>query len=241
MFGISEWEFFWALPHGSTVVVAPSQGHKDPSCIQELIMNKKITTAFFVPSMLAMLLDHLELTNQTIAIQTIRYMFTCGEALGPKLCNRFVKMSLSRLVNLYGPTEADMTWWEYPRHKTTVGKVPIGIPTTNVKVYILDDQLKPVPIGVPGELCFGGVAVARGYINRPEMTAKCFVKNPFSTGRMYRTGDLVQWMPDGNIEFLGRKDFQIKLRGYRIELAEIESVLVNKCDGGKSSDCNFTR
>merc|ERR1712020_565793 len=106
---------------------------------------------------------------------------------------------------------------------------------TNVKVYILDEHLKPVPIGVPGELCFGGAAIARGYMNRPEMNAKCFVKNPYCSGRMYRTGDLVQWMSDGNIEFLGRIDFQIELRGYRIELAEIESVLMNKCDRVKAA------
>ena len=185
--------------------------------------------------MLAMLLDHLELSKQIPSLHTMKYMFTCGETLGPKLCKRFVQMSQSRLVNLYGPTEADMTWWEYPRNETDVTKVPIGKAMTNVKVFILDEHLKPVPIGVPGELCFGGVAIARGYINRPEMNAKCFVTNPFIPGRMYRTGDLVQWMSDGNIEFLGRIDFQIKLRGYRIELAEIESVLLNKCDGVKAA------
>jgi fengycin family lipopeptide synthetase D len=118
--------------------------------MQELIMDKKITTAFFVPSMLAMLLDHLELTNEIVSLGTIKYMFTCGEALGPKLCKRFVHMSSSTLVNLYGPTEADITWWEYPRYDNNVTKIPIGKPTTNVKVYVLDDQLKPVPIGVPG-------------------------------------------------------------------------------------------
>ena len=177
VFGISEFEFFWALPHGSTVVVAPSQGHKDPSCMQELMMDKKITAAVFVPSMLAMLLDHLELTNQTCALRTMKYMFTCGEALHPKLCKRFVQMSTSRLVNLYGPTEADMTYWEYPQNDyNNVAKIPIGKPVTNVKVYILDENLKPVPIGVPGELCFGGAAIARGYMNRSEMSAKCFVK-----------------------------------------------------------------
>ena len=229
VFGISEWEFFWALPHGSTLVVAPSQGHKDPSCMEKLVLDHKITAAFFVPSMLAMLLDHLEISNRISSLQTMRYMFTCGEALGLKLCKRFIKISNSRLVNLYGPTEADMTWWEYPRNASNVTKVPIGKPITNVQVYILDDHLKCVPVGVPGELCFGGVAIARGYINSPEMTDKSFVTNPFSPGRMYRTGDLVQWMPNGNIEFLGRIDFQIKLRGYRIELAEIESVLQNKC------------
>ena len=185
--------------------------------------------------MLAMLLDHLEHTKQAISISTIRSMFTCGEALDLKLCKRFEKLSMSRLVNLYGPTEADMTWWEYPRNNNKLIKVPIGKPMTNVRVYILDDKLMPVPVGVPGELCFGGVATARGYINRPELTSKCFVKNPYYGGRMYRTGDLVQWMSDGNIEFLGRIDFQIKLRGYRIELAEIESVLMSKCDGVKAA------
>ena len=232
------WEVFLALSYGATLVITPPNGHKDPACLQKLITKYKVTIAFFVPSMLAMLLDHIEQLNQKncFTMDSLRYMLTIGEALSPTLCQRFISQSNSRLINSYGVTEADVTVWEYPRDNAgaMLRKIPIGKPTSNTKVYILDEQLKPVPVGVPGEMCFGGL-ISRGYMNRPELTEKRFVQNPYHPGRIYRTGDLVQWLPDGNIDYLGRIDFQVKLRGIRIEIEEIESTLLNKCYGVKGA------
>ena len=133
------------------------------------------------------------------------------------------------LVNLYGPTEAciDATYWRN-QGVTQVDDLPIGMPIANTQVYVLDPYLNPVPIGVTGELHIGGDGLARGYLNRPELTAERFIANPFSDepdARLYETGDLVRYLPDGNIEFLGRIDNQVKIRGYRIEPGEIEAVL----------------
>ncbi|MEM7385271.1 MAG: amino acid adenylation domain-containing protein, partial [Verrucomicrobiota bacterium] len=226
VFGISEWEFFWALAHGATLVLASAEGHKDPGYLGRTVKTQKVTVAFFVPSMLAMFLDHLESTGQE-AEPSFKVLFTCGESLTEDVCRRFFARFEARLINLYGPTEADMTWWECPRlvEESQLGKVPIGRPISNTRAYILDGEHRPVPHGVPGELHFGGPATARGYLNRPAETASRFIDDPFSEGCLYRTGDLAQWLPNGEIEFLGRMDSQIKLRGYRIELGEIEAVL----------------
>ena len=133
------------------------------------------------------------------------------------------------LYNLYGPTEAaiDVTYWACERGSNR-WTIPIGRPIANTQIYILDTHIQPVPIGVPGELHIGGDGLARGYLNRPELTAEKFVENPFSSesgSRLYKTGDQARYLPDGNIEFLGRLDNQIKIRGYRIEPGEIETAL----------------
>lgn len=226
-FGISEWEYFWALPHGATLVIASPEGHRDPAYLHSMLVQDRISVCFFVPSMLNMLLQYMavnELNDSTF----ISRLFTCGEALMPKTCSQFFTVfDNSRLINLYGPTEADMTYWECPRLEPgeLIEKIPIGKPMSNVKVYILDEHMQPVPVGVPGELHFGGANTARGYLNRPTLTATKFIQNPFAKGRLYKTGDVAQWLPDGNIEFLGRVDDQVKIRGFRIELGEIETVL----------------
>lgn len=226
-FGISEWEFFWALSFGATLVIADPGGSKDPHYLEELMRKERVTVGFFVPSMLAVLLDLLEVNGRALALP-LRWMFTCGEALSPDVCMRFFACFQARLMNLYGPTEADMTWWECPAlgEGERPVKVPIGKAIANSKVYLLDARREPVPIGVPGELYLGGQATARGYLNRPELTEARFLANPFDEGRLYRTGDLAQWLPDGNLEFLGRADSQIKLRGNRVELGEIEAILL---------------
>src|SRR5262249_32406169 len=138
--------------------------------------------------------------------------------------------SPKNLLHVYGPTETTTfaTWYPVTRVAEEAVTVPIGRPIANTQVYILDTSLQPVPVGVTGELHIGGAGLARGYLNRPELTAAKFIPHPFSTmpgARLYKTGDLARHLPDGNIEFLGRLDYQVKVRGFRIELAEIESVL----------------
>lgn len=225
-FGISEWEYFWALPHGATLVIASPQGHKDPEYLHQLIVTEQITVSFFVPSMLTLLLNYMNLKARNL-ITAMTYMFTCGEALLPDTCSKFFSGFDARLINLYGPSEADMTYWECPQLRAgqSIGKVPIGKPIANVKVYILDKHTQPVPIGISGELHFGGANTARGYLNLPHLTKEKYISNPFSAGRIFKTGDIAQWLPDGNIEFLGRADNQVNIRGFRIELSEIEITL----------------
>ncbi len=225
-FGISEWEYFWPLPFGAALVIASPDGHKDPEYLHSLMVRENVTHSFFVPSMLNMFLNYLNSKNLKSSTSITR-IFTCGEALTPKTCTEFFKVFDARLINLYGPTEADMTYWECPHLKPDekINVVPIGKPTSNVKVYILNKSMQPVPVGVPGELHFGGANTARCYLNRPTLTATKFIQNPYAEGRLYKTGDLAQWLPDGNIEFMGRIDQQVKIRGFRIELGEIETVL----------------
>jgi amino acid adenylation domain-containing protein len=226
-FGISEWELFWALPHGATIVVATPEGQKDPVYLHRLMLAERVSVGFFVPSMLALLLEHLQTEglNRTLPL---RVLFTCGEALTPETCGAFCVGVDARLVNLYGPTEADMTFWECPRLEPgdRVDTVPIGRPISNTTAYVLDDDLAPVPVGDTGQLYLGGATSARGYLRRPALTAAVFLPNPFVAGRIYKTGDLARWRPDGHLQFLGRADQQLKLRGFRIEPGDIESVLL---------------
>jgi amino acid adenylation domain-containing protein len=230
-FGISEWELFWALPHGASIVVAAPAGHRDAVYLHRLMLEHRVSIGFFVPSMLALLLEHLEAEGVNRSLP-LRLMFTCGEALTAETCSAFFRGFDARLVNLYGPTEADMTFWECPRlgPGDTVETVPIGRPISNATAYVLDDNLRPLAIGATGQLYLGGATSARGYLNRPDLTATAFLPNPFGAGRIYKTGDLARWRADGNLEFLGRADRQLKLRGYRIEPGDIESVLLRHPD-----------
>jgi acyl-CoA synthetase (AMP-forming)/AMP-acid ligase II/acyl carrier protein len=161
------------------------------------------------------------------ALAKLKYLLLGGEALSAALVNQ-IKIS-GRIINMYGPTETTVWSTSCPVDSQRDGAtIPIGRPIANTEIYILDDQLQPVPRGVPGEILIGGAGVARGYLNRPELTAQRFVPNPFSAlagARLYRTGDLARYLPDGRIEFLGRLDHQVKLRGFRIELGEIETAL----------------
>ncbi|WP_175725334.1 non-ribosomal peptide synthetase/type I polyketide synthase [Burkholderia ambifaria] len=225
-FDVSVWEFFWPLIAGARLVFARPGGQRETDYLVELIERERITTVHFVPSMLRAFLDHPDLDAHCTSL---RRVVCSGEALPFDLQQRCLARLDVRLFNLYGPTEAavDVTAWECRRddpHRI----VPIGRPIANTRLYIVDTQLQPVPIGVAGELLIGGTPVGRGYHGEPELSAEKFIADPFSAdphARLYRTGDLARYRPDGNIEFLGRIDHQIKLRGLRIEPGEVEAAL----------------
>jgi amino acid adenylation domain-containing protein len=224
-FDVSVWEFFWPLLFGARLVVAKLGGHKDSDYLVNLIVEQEITTLHFVPSMLQAFL----LNKNVESCQSLKRVICSGEALPYTLQERFFARLKAELHNLYGPTEAavDVTYWACQR-ESELTTVPIGWPVANTQIYLLDSELQPIPIGLPGELHIGGVQVARGYLNRKELTAEKFIGDPFSTeagGRLYKTGDLARHMPDGNILYLGRLDHQVKIRGNRIELGEIEATL----------------
>ncbi|WP_330333166.1 amino acid adenylation domain-containing protein [Streptomyces sp. NBC_00536] len=224
-FDVSVWEFFWPLSVGAGLVVARPDGHKDPEYLAGLVREQGVSVAHFVPSMLeAFLAD----ASAPDAAETLRYVVCSGEALSASVRDRFFEvLGGVGLHNLYGPTEAsvDVTAWACePGVAGTV--VPIGAPVANTQVYVLDDRLAPVPVGVGGELYLAGVQLARGYANRAGLTAERFVASPYGTGeRLYRTGDLARWNADGRIEYLGRVDDQVKIRGFRIELGEVHAVV----------------
>ncbi|MBN2535042.1 MAG: amino acid adenylation domain-containing protein, partial [Spirochaetales bacterium] len=222
-FDVSVWEFFWPMLTGATMVVAEPEKHKDNRYLVDVIQREKITTCHFVPSMLNFFLNQEGAGNCT----TLRHVFTSGEALSYHTTDRFLDLLDARLHNLYGPTEAavDVTYWEADRREDK--KVPIGRPISNIQIHILDKNLKPVPVNSPGELHIGGTGLARGYLNRKELTGQKFIPNPFKKNeKLYKTGDLACRLDDGNIEFLGRIDFQVKIRGLRIELEEIENRIL---------------
>jgi amino acid adenylation domain-containing protein len=228
-FDVSVWEFFWPLMTGASICVARPGGHRDNQYLVDLIASAGVTTLHFVPSMLGLFLEAEGLDRLT----GLRQVMCSGEALPYELTRRFFEsLPGKRLHNLYGPTEAsiDVTAWEC-RPDSGLNVVPIGFPIANTRTYILDEQMNPVPVGEVGELHLGGVQLARGYWNRPDLTAERFVPNPYSTepgDRLYKTGDLARYMPSGAIEYLGRTDFQVKLRGFRIELGEIEAILLRQ-------------
>ncbi|WP_193102747.1 amino acid adenylation domain-containing protein [Burkholderia sp. Z1] len=225
-FDVSVWEFFWPLVTGARLVFARPGGQRETDYLAELIERERITTIHFVPSMLRAFLDHPDLDAHCASL---RRVVCSGEALPHDLQQRCLERLDVRLYNLYGPTEAavDVSAWECKRddpHRI----VPIGRPIANTRLHIVDAHMQPTPLGVAGELLIGGTPVGLGYHGEPELSAEKFIADPFSTdrrARLYRTGDLARYRPDGNIEFLGRIDHQIKLRGLRIEPGEIEVAL----------------
>ena len=223
-FDVSVWEFFWPLMTGARLVLARPEGHKDPAYLVRLIREEDITTLHFVPSMLRVFLE----TEGARECASLKRVICSGEALSYQLQERFFELLDAQLHNLYGPTEAavDVTYWACQRSSARA-VVPIGRPLANTRIYILDCNMQPVPVGVPGELHIGGVQVGRGYWRRPDLTDERFVPDPFrSGGRLYRTGDMARWLPEGAVEYLGRLDHQVKIRGFRIEPGEIEALLV---------------
>jgi amino acid adenylation domain-containing protein len=226
-FDVSVWEFFWPLLAGARLVMARPEGHRDPDYLVEVINKEKVTTLHFVPAMLQAFL-----TNETVSAGcgSVRRIICSGEALSVELAEQCMeRLPHAELHNLYGPTEAavDVTAWHCKPGEQRAS-VPIGRPVSNTEIYILDRELRPVPIGVSGELYIGGTQLARGYHGRPALTAERFICHPLSQRggeRLYRTGDIARFRADGSIEYMGREDHQVKIRGYRIELGEIETVL----------------
>jgi nonribosomal peptide synthetase DhbF len=229
-FDVSVWEFFWPLIDGATLVLAKPGGHKDAAYLAGLIAQEGITTIHFVPSMLEVFL----LEPTAAACTTLRRVICSGEALTPALQSQFQQRLSCELHNLYGPTEAavDVTSWACERpndvRDAEATSVPIGRPIWNTQMHVLDSGMQPVPAGVTGELYIAGVGLARGYLKRPLLSAERFIANPHGApgSRMYRTGDLARWRKDGSLDFLGRADQQVKIRGLRIEPGEIESALL---------------
>ncbi|MFI9387412.1 amino acid adenylation domain-containing protein [Kutzneria sp. NPDC052558] len=221
-FDVSVRETFWPLVAGAALVVAKPGGHRDPAYLAELMRRERVTTVHFVPSMLQAFVRE----PAARACTSLRQVLSGGEALPTELRARFHELLDADLLNVYGPTEAavHVTRWRcVPEPGAT--SVPIGSPVWNTRLHVLDANLAPVEVGVVGELYLAGAQLARGYHNRPGLTAERFVADPFGGGRMYRTGDLVRWREDGVLDYVGRADAQVKVRGLRIELGEIEAVL----------------
>ncbi|GLZ55908.1 non-ribosomal peptide synthetase [Actinomycetospora sp. NBRC 106378] len=221
-FDVSVWEFFWPLSVGAAIVLARPGGHRDPGHLADLVARHQVTTMHFVPSMLAGFLADEAVTADASWAAPLRHVFASGEALPAADAHRWQALTGTAIHNLYGPTEAAV---DVTAHTVVPGEtvVPIGAPVWNTRVHVLDPALRPVPDGVPGELYLAGVQLAQGYVGRPGLTAERFVAGPDGE-RWYRTGDVVR-RHDGELEYLGRADGQVKIRGQRIELGEVEAAL----------------
>ncbi|MCP4157184.1 MAG: amino acid adenylation domain-containing protein, partial [bacterium] len=261
-FDVSVWEIFWWAIEGARLSILEAGGERDPQQIVRAIERHRVTVMHFVPSMLGVFLEYVGQSGTAVTgkLGTLRQVIASGEALTLSQVAAFRRLLYdtggTRLANLYGPTEAaiDVTYFDCPMEESS-RRVPIGKPIDNIRLYILGVGEQLQPVGVPGELCIAGDGLARGYLNKPELTAEKFTKagrqafpnnqypitnnqsqipnnkssitnnHLFPNNHLYHTGDLARWLPDGNVEYLGRLDHQVKIRGNRIELGEIEAVL----------------
>ncbi|MFE3959849.1 non-ribosomal peptide synthase/polyketide synthase [Nocardia sp. NPDC059091] len=230
-FDASVWEIFWPLQTGARLVITTPDGHLDPAYLVRVIRESRVTTAFFVPSMLAALVGEVMRSGEDMP-DSLRYLLTGGETVPVGTAADFRSVSGATLFDVYGPTESTVLATAHEVTAADVDTIPIGSPGDDVELLVLDADLRPVPVGVVGELYIAGTQLARGYVGRSGLTAERFVPNPEgpSGDRMYRTGDLVRWVSgvDGGpdeLEYMGRSDFQVKMRGLRIELGEVESAL----------------
>ncbi|WP_371337774.1 enterobactin non-ribosomal peptide synthetase EntF [Klebsiella quasipneumoniae] len=229
-FDVSVWEFWWPFIAGARLVMAEPEAHRDPQAMQQFFAHYGVTTTHFVPSMLAAFVASLD-ADSVAACRTLRRVFCSGEALPTDLCREWERLTGAPLHNLYGPTEAavDVSWYPAcgPELAAVTGSsVPIGWPVWNTGLRILDAAMRPVPPGVAGDLYLTGIQLAQGYLGRPDLTASRFIADPFAPGeRMYRTGDVARWLANGAVEYLGRSDDQLKIRGQRIELGEIDRAM----------------
>jgi acyl-coenzyme A synthetase/AMP-(fatty) acid ligase len=224
-FDVSVWEVFWPMMSGAGMVIAEPGGEKDRQYLIREVKEKGVTTMHFVPTMMEAYLEG-EGAGES---NKLRRVISSGEEMSKELKERFYEEMKGELHNLYGPTEAaiDVTSYECKREREE-RRVAIGRPISNVRIYIVDERMRIVPVGVAGELYIGGEGLARGYLNRADMTAERFVPDPYSEQggeRLYRTGDVARYRADAEIEYIGRIDNQVKVRGYRIELGEIEAAL----------------
>tara|TARA_R110000764_G_scaffold208074_1_gene293709 strand:+ start:9827 stop:32275 length:22449 start_codon:yes stop_codon:yes gene_type:complete len=232
-FDVSIWELFWPLREGATLVLADPGSHKDGVYLERLIREMAITTVHFVPAMLRGFLEYVPLQDRQYVLSRI---ICSGESLERSLAEHASRALGAPVYNLYGPTEAavDVTWHKHispiqalDDEDDTGLSVPIGVPISNTQIYVLNASLELVPSGAIGELYIGGMNLAQGYLGQSALTATSFIPSPFSTtsgARMYRTGDRVRRLPCGALEYLGRNDSQVKIRGQRIELGEVEGV-----------------
>ncbi|MFT7583728.1 MAG: amino acid adenylation domain-containing protein [Cellvibrionaceae bacterium] len=224
----SIWEIFGPLLKGVPLVIVPELTAADPDRLVLFLAKHKVSRLVLVPSLLHVLLNQFE--NLALVLPDLKLWTTSGEALSVDLYNRFSQAYPdATLLNIYGSSEvaADVTCFDTTKYPT-LDRMHIGKPIDNMRIYLLDDHLKPVPTGVPGEICVAGPGLALGYHNRPELTAERFIPNSITgSGRMFRTGDLGRFNADGYIEYMGRSDFQLKIRGVRIEPGEIEHTLIS--------------
>jgi len=231
-FDVSVWELFWWALQGAKLCFLMPAGEKHPLAILETVKKRHVTVLHFVPSMLNVFLEYLDgkTAPAQASLASVRHVFASGEALTPSHVRKFNAIwgskTGARLINLYGPTEAtvDVTYFDCPTHND-FGTLPIGRPIHNTRLYVIRDG-QPMAIGEAGELCIAGIGLARGYLNNAALTGEKFIDNPVNPGeRIYRTGDVARWLPEGNIEYLGREDHQVKISGLRIELGEIENTI----------------
>ncbi|MCM3783799.1 amino acid adenylation domain-containing protein [Neobacillus mesonae] len=252
IFDAAVWEIFSSGLSGSKLVIATETENQDPAALLELIAKQQVTDALIVPSSFRMLLEYAETHQLGNKLTSLQHIYLGAEAVTNDLLEGYQRVTghgLSRLNNLYGPTEGTVCVTSLRFKEGDGGVVPIGKPLRNTRIYMLNgDSL--CGIGVPGEICIAGAGVARGYLNQPELTAEQFVNHPVLGERLYRTGDIGRWLPDGSIEYMGRKGEQVKLRGFRIELGEIESrlremkgiqdaVVIVRTDGGDPKLCGY--
>ncbi|MEK7336557.1 MAG: amino acid adenylation domain-containing protein, partial [Nitrospirota bacterium] len=215
---------FWTLLHAGTLVIPTEDNYRDPHQLGALISRHQVSHIVLVPSLYEAILRDVAAAT----LQSLRVVVSAGESLPVLLVRRhYERLQEAALYNEYGPTEATVWSTVYRTTGTELGgRIPIGKPIASAAIYLLDEGLSPVPVGVVGEIVIGGASLARGYLNLPELTSAKFLPNPFVPGaRLYKTGDLGLIRQDGNIEYIGRADSQVKVRGYRIELGEIESAL----------------
>lgn len=224
----SLWELLGPLLQGSPTVILSDQTVRDPESLIAALQSYGVTRLWVVPTLLQMMLNALSKTATENQLPQLKFLVTSGEILPTTLYREFQKkLPHCSLYNLYGTSEIwDATWYKPSPNHQHLSSVPIGKPIDNVETYILDKHLQPVPIGVTGELCVSGAGLADKYLNQPDLTAKKFILHPVKpNARLYRSGDLARYLVDGNIELVGRKDNQIKIRGYRVEPDEVEAVL----------------